>query len=479
MLISLEKRFIFIANTKTGSTSIERALAPYADIRHDGTPERKHVGIRDVLKECRSVFEQPGTGPETFLKFGVMRDPVDWIYSWFRYRKRRGARNPLPIDMTFEEFWERRDWTFQNKKGQKNLQKNRFISQDGDILMDRIIPYPELATGFAEICENLGLEVTLPRTNVSEIKPTKKPIAPSLLREVEQFFSEDYDLYHRLPELNARPAQASHKVATPSRPLGPEIDYMFLFAPNNSGSTIMSQYIASQVDGYLPPYGNNEGQNLPELRKIMKPHRWTRTFSGRWKRIRQVFDTYRNGAIFVEASPPNIARVGTIRKNFDGSAKYLFSICNPYQSIASSVFNYGEPPIEPEIERVSTRWLERAAMIRQAMADNPDIPFLNYETFCDDPSSFNRLFGLDPVPYAPLQGKKVTQMSEIRNLSARTISFLSESEIDLVTEQLTRRRDLVEFFGYRLESGAEMLASFAGKDEDIAAGRHRRAKWQA
>ena len=38
MLIGIEKRFIFVANTKTASTAIERVLDPLADYRHGGSP---------------------------------------------------------------------------------------------------------------------------------------------------------------------------------------------------------------------------------------------------------------------------------------------------------------------------------------------------------------------------------------------------------------------------------------------------------
>ncbi|WP_420398147.1 hypothetical protein [Nioella sp.] len=215
MLIGLEKRFVFIANTKTGSTSIEQALAQYADFQHVGTPKRKHIGIRDVLNEYQCVFSQPGSGPETFLKFGVMRDPVDWIVSWFRYRKREGEHQRLPIDMTLEEFWERRDWTFQKQGGVKNLQKTRFTSETGEVLMDRIIPFPELAPQFAAICDSLGIKIPLPKANVSKIRALDVPISVNLRRKIEQFFEEDYELYNRLDELNARPASDERQPCWP------------------------------------------------------------------------------------------------------------------------------------------------------------------------------------------------------------------------------------------------------------------------
>ena len=48
-----------------------------------------------------------------------------------------------------------------------------------------------------------------------------------------------------------------------------DLRVFFVFSPNNSGTTVISQYLASQIDGYLPPYGNNEGQMVPEVKAMV------------------------------------------------------------------------------------------------------------------------------------------------------------------------------------------------------------------
>ena len=49
--------------------------------------------------------------------------------------------------------------------------------------------------------------------------------------------------------------------------------YLFLISPNNSGTTVMSQYIAQRFDFYLPPFGNNEGQFAPAVESMMRDRR--------------------------------------------------------------------------------------------------------------------------------------------------------------------------------------------------------------
>ena len=105
MLIGVKKRFVFIANSKTASTSIEHSLVGQAEIQRGGGPQRKHIYLRDALPEYDFLFGRDGYGIESFFTFGVMRDPVSWIQSWYRYRCGNKVESPLPAGMSFGEFW--------------------------------------------------------------------------------------------------------------------------------------------------------------------------------------------------------------------------------------------------------------------------------------------------------------------------------------------------------------------------------------
>jgi hypothetical protein len=153
MLIGIERKFVFVANTKTASTSIETALAPVSEIAFKGSPQRKHVSLHAAIEAHPEIFAQPGQWPRFFFKFGVMRDPLDWIGSWFRYRKSNEVDSPLPPEMSFAEFWERQDWNFRRADGRPNLQRDKFCGPQGKVLADVIIPYDRLSPmfGFATL----------------------------------------------------------------------------------------------------------------------------------------------------------------------------------------------------------------------------------------------------------------------------------------------------------------------------------------
>lgn len=204
MLIGIEKKFVFVANTKTASTSIEKVLAPHAEVSHGGTPARKHVPLRRIYSLYPEVFRGGAQKPVThrFFKFGVMRDPIDWLGSWFRYRKGNKVDSPLPAEMTFQEFWEKRDWNIIKPDGARFLQRHLFCAAEGHVLADVIIPYEQLNGMFGEICDCLGIDSPLPRENVSHLSDFEVP--PALEAALREHLAPDYALRNRLDEINEK-----------------------------------------------------------------------------------------------------------------------------------------------------------------------------------------------------------------------------------------------------------------------------------
>lgn len=213
MLISVKKRFLFVSNTKNASTSIESILLPLCEIARGGTPNRKHIWMSEALQEYAFLFEREGYGAETFFKFGVMRDPIEWIVSWYRYRKGNNVEAPLPADMSFEQFWELNDW---NKvipgAGQKRLQSQFFRGADGKLLVDYIIPYRALAAQFPTIARSLGIYKELPLENVSKIKKDSVELPEGLMARMRDFYAEDYAMIEELATINEKGLQ--HLAAT-------------------------------------------------------------------------------------------------------------------------------------------------------------------------------------------------------------------------------------------------------------------------
>ena len=71
--------------------------------------------------------------------------------------------------------------------------------------------------------------------------------------------------------------------------------YKFIFSPNNSGTTIISQYLSAHINNsYLPPFGNNEGQMAPNMKKIMRHNPWNPDSIFDWQFIKKEWDILAN-----------------------------------------------------------------------------------------------------------------------------------------------------------------------------------------
>jgi len=192
MLIGVKRRFVFIANTKTGSTSIEKLLMPYAEINRGGSPQRKHISWKDVRIEYSFLFDDLNYEPESFFKFGVIRDPVDWVRSWYNYRlNNQKVDNPLPPDMSFEDFWRApKNWVREAR------QSTAFLDSQGQCAMDLIIPLEYLPEAMKYVLERLGIpHAPMPKENKSPGKLKRSDIGAENEREILSQYAEDAAMY--------------------------------------------------------------------------------------------------------------------------------------------------------------------------------------------------------------------------------------------------------------------------------------------
>ena len=258
------------------------------------------------------------------------------------------------------------------------------------------------------------------------------------------------------------------------------VDYLFLFTPNNSGSTVMCQYLAAQTGGYLPPFGNNEGQMAPAVREMMRTRPWDPDSRFDWAAIHAEWDRLAGKAgktLFIEGSPPNLMRIEAIRAEFGPRARFACAISHPYMQVASSVYNYRKPG-GMRLKGLAELWLTQAGALAAALEADPALALVSYEDFCEDPTRLNAAYGLPVVEGAEIAGKWNTRDTAIRNAAARTIAFLTAEEIDRIAGPLAAGQALAARFGYALEDGATCLARLSAEADLFAEGLARRRRWE-
>lgn len=263
----------------------------------------------------------------------------------------------------------------------------------------------------------------------------------------------------------------------------PPVRYVFLFAPNNSGTTVMCQYLADQTGGYLPPFGNNEGQMAPALKRLMRVRPWDASNRFDWPAIHAQWDRLCRRAgqgLFIEGSPPNLLRVEDIRREFDGRAQYLCALSSPYMQVASCLYNYHKPGgdgLTTQVKSLARQWLVKARALRATLKAHEDIKLVRYEDFCADPGLLNAALGLERRAQGAIRGKWTSGDTRIRDATARNLGFLRTQEIDRISAVLARAPAVLRFFGYELTGGQACLARLSAQEELFAQGVERRARW--
>ena len=260
--------------------------------------------------------------------------------------------------------------------------------------------------------------------------------------------------------------------------------YIFVLSPNNSGTTVIGQYIAAQSDGYLPPFGNHEGQMVPAVKEAMRSDPWNPEARLDWPFIKSVWDELlaeSGKGVFVETSPPNLMRVGQIREAFAEDARYLFSIANPYAQISSCIYNYSDPPLAPRtLRRLTEQWLNKARAMAQNIVSHPDIPKITYEDFCRTPTVINEALDLPVVSDSAIAGKRNAPVTRIMDMTNRNILFNDAFTIDRISELLAEEEDLLQFFGYSLiEDGVAFVTGLKDDFAALHAALIRRSRWEA
>ncbi len=173
MLVFWKQNLVFLAVPKTGTTAIEGALAPKASMVLRDPPTLKHTPIYRYRRFLKPFFVQAGgQEPETIA---VVRDPIDWLGSWYRYRARTdldGHTNSTK-DISFDDF------VLEYTKGKPAPYANvgsqaKFVCDgDGNRAVDYLFRYEDQNRLISFLEERLDVTLNLYRVNVSPPRDTR------------------------------------------------------------------------------------------------------------------------------------------------------------------------------------------------------------------------------------------------------------------------------------------------------------------
>jgi hypothetical protein len=196
MLVFYKERLAFLSVPKTGTTAYETALAPHADMVITEPPMLKHAPVYRYNRFIRPMFER--VCDVELEVMAVMREPVSWLGSWYRYRQRpfmQGKPNSTH-DISFDDFV--LAYMKGNKPGFADVgsQAQFLKSQPNGTGVTHLFRYEDQPALLGFLQERLDVTLSLGRENVSPQMELalSKDVADRFRRKC----ADEFELYHSI-----------------------------------------------------------------------------------------------------------------------------------------------------------------------------------------------------------------------------------------------------------------------------------------
>jgi hypothetical protein len=193
MLVFFKERLAFLSVPKTGTTAYESALAPRADMVISEPPMLKHAPVYRYNRFIRPMFLKVCDTEMELM--AVMREPISWLGSWYRYRRRpfmQGKPNST-FDVSFDEF------ILAYMKGKKpgfadvGSQLNFMAAQPNGTGITHYFKYEDQPKLQEFLSDRLGVTLDLKRENVSP--DMELVLSPDIEERFRRKFDEEFSLY--------------------------------------------------------------------------------------------------------------------------------------------------------------------------------------------------------------------------------------------------------------------------------------------
>lgn len=156
MILSHRNKFVFFAQGRTGSSSVERALKRFDESGADDKPQRKHTPPL-IFRRANRLSEESW---EQYFKFAFVRNPWDWVISSYLWNK----RDTMDIrslekfeEKHFDEHVEIMRRFTRGLDETDRKQRNWLCGESGEIMVDFVGRFENLYDDFKTACDRIGL----------------------------------------------------------------------------------------------------------------------------------------------------------------------------------------------------------------------------------------------------------------------------------------------------------------------------------
>ncbi|WJS83573.1 hypothetical protein [Paracoccus sp. TOH] len=194
MLIFWERRLVFLATPKAGSTAIESALEPLAELAVRRPAALKHADLCSYRRHVEPWLHS-ATG-DRFTTVALMREPLGWLRSWYRFRLRDDGETPDHVmqGVSFADFAR----AYADPDGPQIARVGSqadFLTEAGD-RVDRIFRYEDMETFTHFLEDRLDCAISLPRVNVPPAVDVS--LSPEQEADLRDVMARDFRLYDML-----------------------------------------------------------------------------------------------------------------------------------------------------------------------------------------------------------------------------------------------------------------------------------------
>ncbi|MDA7424228.1 gamma-glutamyl kinase [Thalassococcus lentus] len=195
MLVFWKQRLVFLAVPKTGTSAYEATLGPHAAMTIYDPPELKHAPVYRYNRFFRPMMEKMGA--EDMELLAVIREPISWLGSWYRYRQ-RGFLEGKPTStrgISFDAFCDA--YATGDRPPYANVgSQAKFIEpRPNGVSVSHLYKYENQIglLGFLE--DRLQMKIDLPRENVSPRRDLE--LSAQTEAKLRRKCAEDFEVWER------------------------------------------------------------------------------------------------------------------------------------------------------------------------------------------------------------------------------------------------------------------------------------------
>ncbi|PYF13125.1 hypothetical protein C8J30_101510 [Rhodobacter viridis] len=196
MLIFWEQRLVFLATPKAGSTAVEVSLESLASVSMQRPAPMKHMSATEYHQVLAPWLAAKAGAP--FTTVALMREPIGWLRSWYRFRTRDDIEDPdHPMaGKSFDAFAQ--DYMAAKPPPHADIgsQSAHLCAADGTPRVDRIFRYEEIGSFVHFLEDRLDCAITLSRVNVPPAADVE--LQPETEAALKRAMAADFRLYDSL-----------------------------------------------------------------------------------------------------------------------------------------------------------------------------------------------------------------------------------------------------------------------------------------